>query len=106
VTWGFISQAPRSGMRAGGIFPAIVGPSFWCSDHALLLPWASCPRSTWWSTPGTTVHPSDEALRGEPLGHPSIVYGLFGFTLFVMFLRLGTSILAGCLTLAIMSLPV
>jgi len=39
-------------------------------------------------------------------GIPSIVYGLFGFTLFVVFLRLGTSILAGSLTLAIMSLPV
>jgi phosphate transport system permease protein len=39
-------------------------------------------------------------------GIPSIVYGLFGFTMFVLFLRLGTSILAGSLTLAIMSLPV
>jgi phosphate transport system permease protein len=39
-------------------------------------------------------------------GIPSIVYGLFGFTLFVLFLRLGTSILAGALTLSIMSLPV
>jgi phosphate transport system permease protein len=39
-------------------------------------------------------------------GIPSIVYGLFGFTLFVVFLRFGTSILAGSLTLAIMSLPV
>jgi phosphate transport system permease protein len=39
-------------------------------------------------------------------GIPSIVYGLFGFTLFVVFLKFGTSILAGSLTLAIMSLPV
>jgi phosphate transport system permease protein len=39
-------------------------------------------------------------------GIPSIVYGLLGFTLFVVFLKFGTSILAGSLTLAIMSLPV
>jgi phosphate transport system permease protein len=39
-------------------------------------------------------------------GIPSIVYGLFGFTLFVVFMRLGTSILAGSMTLGIMSLPV
>jgi len=39
-------------------------------------------------------------------GVPSIVYGLFGLALFVMFLKIGTSILAGCLTLSLMSLPV
>jgi phosphate transport system permease protein len=39
-------------------------------------------------------------------GIPSVVYGLFGLALFVLFLQLGSSILASCLTLAIMTLPV
>ncbi|HEX9920889.1 MAG TPA: phosphate ABC transporter permease PstA, partial [Candidatus Methylomirabilis sp.] len=39
-------------------------------------------------------------------GVPSVVYGLFGLSLFVIFLKFGTSILAGSLTLAIMILPV
>jgi phosphate transport system permease protein len=39
-------------------------------------------------------------------GIPSIVYGLFGFLLFVNTLRFGYSLLAGALTLAIMILPV
>jgi len=39
-------------------------------------------------------------------GIPSVVFGLFGLGLFVLFLRLGTSIAAGALTLAIMTLPV
>ena len=39
-------------------------------------------------------------------GIPSVVYGLFGLGLFVLFLRFGTSILAGSLTLAIMTLPI
>jgi phosphate transport system permease protein len=39
-------------------------------------------------------------------GIPSIVYGLFGLGMFVLFLRFGQSILAGSLTLAIMTLPV
>jgi len=39
-------------------------------------------------------------------GIPSIVYGLFGLGMFVLFFRFGTSILAGSLTLAIMTLPV
>jgi phosphate transport system permease protein len=37
---------------------------------------------------------------------PSVVYGLFGLGAFVLFLQFGTSILAGSLTLAIMTLPV
>jgi phosphate transport system permease protein len=39
-------------------------------------------------------------------GVPSIVYGLFGLSLFVAFLGFGSSLLAGSLTLAIMTLPV
>jgi len=39
-------------------------------------------------------------------GIPSVVYGLFGLGLFVLFLQFGSSILAGSLTLAIMTLPV
>ncbi len=39
-------------------------------------------------------------------GIPSIVYGLFGLGMFVLYLKMGTSIVAGALTLAIMILPV
>jgi phosphate transport system permease protein len=39
-------------------------------------------------------------------GIPSVVYGLFGLGLFVVFMKLGTSILAASLTLSIMTLPV
>ena len=38
-------------------------------------------------------------------GVPSVVYGLFGLGLFVLFLDFGTSILAGSLTLGILTLP-
>lgn len=38
-------------------------------------------------------------------GIPSILYGLFGFTFFVVFLKLQFSLLSGALTLAIMILP-
>ena len=39
-------------------------------------------------------------------GIPSVVYGLFGLGLFVIFLNFGTSILSASLTLSIMTLPV
>ena len=38
-------------------------------------------------------------------GIPSIIYGLVGMLLFVQFFSLGTSLMAGSLTLAIMTLP-
>lgn len=38
-------------------------------------------------------------------GIPSIVYGLFGYLMFCVYLKLGYSMLAGTLTLAIMILP-
>lgn len=38
-------------------------------------------------------------------GIPSIIFGLFGYTIFCIMFRLGTSILAGCLTMTICILP-
>ena len=49
----------------------------------------------------TIVRVTTETLSGIP----SIVYGLFGFLLFVLFLGWGYSILAGAFTMAIMILP-
>ena len=108
VSWEFITQAPRNGMKEGGIFPAIVGTvlliigTMLCSlpvgvlAAIYLVEYASDNFFT------RLIKLSVVNLSGIP----SIIYGLFGFTLFVLFLKLGTSILAGSLTLAIMSLPV
>lgn len=47
------------------------------------------------------------AITAETLsGIPSIVYGLFGYLMFVVYLGWGYSLLAGAFTLAIMILPV
>jgi phosphate transport system permease protein len=99
---------PREGMNAGGIFPAIVGTLLLTLGTALVaIPFgvggavylSEYARDTWLT----------RAIRLAILNLasiPSVVYGLFGLGLFVLFLRLGTSILAGSLTLAIMTLPV
>ena len=47
-----------------------------------------------------------EANISNLAGVPSVVYGLLGLGIFARFLRLGPSLLAGALTLAVMSLPV
>ncbi len=108
INWEFLTTMPRDGMKAGGIFPAIVGTLVLTAGTAL----AAIPVGV-----GGAIYLSEYArdtvfTRAIRLaivnlaGIPSVVYGLFGLGLFVLFLNFGTSILAGSLTLAIMTLPI
>ncbi len=108
IDWTFLTAMPRDGMRAGGIFPAIVGTLWLTLGTALVaipigvggaIYLAEYARDTWLT----------RAIRLAIInlaGVPSVVYGLFGLGLFVLFLQFGTSIVAGSLTLAIMTLPI
>ncbi len=108
ISWEFLTAMPRDGMKAGGIFPAVVGTLLLTLGTAL----AAIPVGV-----GGAIYLSEYArdnrlTRSIRLaivnlaGIPSVVYGLFGLGLFVLFLHFGTSILAGSLTLAIMTLPI
>ena len=108
LSWEFLTAMPRGGMKEGGILPAIVGTLLLTVGTAI----AAVPVGV-----GGAIYLSeyakDTALTRlirlaivNLAGIPSIVYGLFGLGMFVLFLRFGTSILAGSLTLAIMTLPV
>jgi len=108
VTWEFLTGFPREGMRAGGIFPAIVGTFYLTIGTALFsIPpgiAAAIYLSEYAPDKGFT-----RAIRIAMInlaGIPSVVYGLFGLGVFVIFLQFGTSILAASLTLSIMTLPV
>ena len=104
----FLFSMPRNGMREGGIFPAAVGTVVLTLGTAI----AALPLGI-----GAAIYLAEYA-RDDALTHmirmaiinlagiPSVVYGLFGLGLFVLFLRFGTSILAGSLTLGLMTLPV
>jgi phosphate transport system permease protein len=108
ISWDFLSSMPYDGMKRGGIFPAIFGTLILTLGTALAaIPvgvggavyLAEYARDTWLT----------RAIRLAIVnlaGIPSVVYGLFGLGLFVLFLQFGTSILAGALTLAIMTLPI
>ncbi|MEW5868337.1 MAG: phosphate ABC transporter permease PstA [Chloroflexota bacterium] len=104
----FLLGFPRQGMRAGGILPAIVGTFYLTLGTALF----SVPLGI-----GAAIYLSEYASENRwtrliriaiinLAGIPSVVYGLFGLGLFVLFLNFGTSLLAGSLTLSIMTLPV
>ncbi|MFA6548686.1 MAG: phosphate ABC transporter permease PstA [Candidatus Margulisiibacteriota bacterium] len=108
LSWEFLTAIPRDGMRAGGIFPAIVGTIYLTLGTAVF----SIPLGIL-----AAIYLNEYARRNaltriielaiiNLAGVPSIVYGLFGLGLFVTFLGFGASILAGSLTLSIMTLPV
>ncbi|MCB9799407.1 MAG: phosphate ABC transporter permease PstA [Candidatus Omnitrophica bacterium] len=108
LSWEFLTQSPRLGMRAGGIFPAIVGTVYLVLGtmlFALPVGILAAVYLTEYAKDNWLTRVIDIAIVNLA-GVPSVVYGLFGLGLFVVFLKFGASIIAGSLTLAIMSLPV
>jgi phosphate transport system permease protein len=107
-SWEFLTAMPREGMRAGGILPAIIGTFYLTLGTAVF----SVPLGI-----AAAIYLSEYARENwltrliriaiiNLAGIPSVVYGLFGLGLFVLFLKFGTSILSASLTLSIMTLPV
>lgn len=108
VSWEFLTAMPREGMREGGILPAIIGTLYLTLGTALF----SVPLGI-----AAAIYISEYARETmltrviriaivNLAGIPSVVYGLFGLGLFVLFLKFGSSILSASLTLSIMTLPV
>jgi len=107
VNWQFLSDIPRQGMRAGGIFPAIVGTAYLVAGAIVFALPIGLLAAIYLSE-----YAKDNALTRiiklaivNLAGVPSVVYGLFGLALFVVFFKFGVSILSGSLTLGIMILP-
>jgi phosphate transport system permease protein len=107
VSLGFLFSNPRNMGKEGGIFPAIVGTLL----LSLMAVAVALPLGI-----GTAVYLSEytretnltRAIRFGTdclAGIPSIIFGLFGYIFFVTTLRMGWSLIAGALTLAIMVLP-
>lgn len=108
MSWEFFSGFPHDGMRAGGILPAIVGTLYLTLGTAVF----SVPLGVAAAIYLSEYAPDNRWTRLIRIaiinlaGIPSVVYGLFGLGLFVLFLKFGTSILAASLTLSIMTVPV
>jgi phosphate transport system permease protein len=108
ISWEFISDFPHDGMRAGGILPAIIGTVYLTAGTAIFSVPLGIAAAIY-----LAEYAKDNRLTRlirlaiiNLAGIPSVVYGLFGLGLFVLFLHFGTSILAASLTLSIMTLPV
>lgn len=93
---------------AGGIFPNIVGTIFLVVGSiliALVLGVLSAIYLSEYATEGPFIRFLRLSIVNLA-GVPSIVFGLFGYGLFVIAMKFGTSLLAGWLTLAFMVLPI
>jgi phosphate transport system permease protein len=104
----FLFGMPIKGMTAGGIFPAILGTLYLVLGAIIF----AVPLGVL-SAIYLVEYSRDNALSRivklsivNLAGVPSVVYGLFGLGIFVLFLGFGASILSGSLTLGIMILPV
>ncbi len=108
ISWEFLTAMPRDGMRAGGIWPAILGTFYLTLGTALFSVPPGVAAAIYLSeyAPDNTWTRAIRIAMTNLAGIPSVVYGLFGLGLFVIFLRFGTSILSASLTLSIMTLPV
>ena len=103
----FLTQPPRDGMMAGGILTPLIGTmQLVLVSMGVALPvgvitglyFAEYAKDTWFVR---LMRISIRSLAGVP----SVIFGLFGLSLFVVFLQFGSCLLSAGLTLACLSLP-
>ena len=108
LSWEFITEAPRRMMTEGGIWPCIVGKLL-LSLGALCVSFPLGVASAIYLHEYAGRSPFASYVRlgvNNLAGVPSVVFGLFGLAFFVTFCGMGVSILAGVLTLGVLTLPV
>jgi phosphate transport system permease protein len=107
ISWEFLSRPPTDSMTKGGIMPAILG-TIYLTVGAVAV---SLPLGV-----VSAIYLTEYARQGRLIriiriginclaGVPSVVFGLFGLGFFVVFLKFGSSILAGSLTLGFLIMP-
>jgi len=108
ISWEFLTAMPDQGMTKGGIYPAIIG-TFYLVIGSMVFAFPIGVLSGIY----LNEYAKDGILKSflrmmtnNLAGIPSIVFGLFGMSLFVNTLGFGDSIIAGSLTLGLLTLPV
>lgn len=107
ISWDFLTTFPKEGMTSGGIFPAIMGTIYLIIGSLIFafpLGVMSAVYTHEYAGKGWLVR-FIRMMTTNLASIPSIVFGLFGMALFVHKLKFGDSILAGSLTLGLLTLP-
>ncbi len=108
INWDFITKMPEEGMTKGGIFPAIIGTLCLVTGSILFAFPIGVLAAIYMNeyVKNGIFKKIIKQMTNNLAGIPSIVFGLFGMSLFVNKLGFGDSILAGSLTLGLLALPV
>jgi len=107
ISWEFLTEVPRRAMTKGGVAPAIAGTFYLVLGavaFALPLGIACAVYLCEYGPRGSIINVIRMSINNLA-GVPSVVFGLFGLTVFVKIFGFGVSILAGSITLGIMILP-
>jgi phosphate transport system permease protein len=107
LTWQFLTESPSDMGRSGGILSTIIS-TMMVTVLAVLFATPFGVGTAFYLTEFTRETKVTKIIRfsAESLAAiPSIVYGLFGFIFFVIYLKMGWSVLSGGLTMAVMILP-
>ncbi len=108
LSWEFLTRPPRDQMTAGGILTPIVGTLQLIGVSMAF----AFPVGVFTAVYLVEYAKDDMFTRFLRLavrslaGVPSVVFGLFGLTFFVIFLKFGSSLLSAGLTLGCLVLPV
>lgn len=107
ITWKFISSKPSLIRETVGILPNILNTLYIIlMTIIIVLPLGICSAVYLNEYAKNRRLVSAIELATETLaGIPSIIYGLVGMLIFVQFFSLGTSLIAGAMTLVVMTLP-
>ncbi|MBP6512451.1 MAG: phosphate ABC transporter permease PstA [Bacteroidia bacterium] len=108
ISWEFITEMPKDGMTKGGIYPAIIG-TLCLIGGSIIFAFPIGVMSAIYINEYTKhgyFRSFIQLMTSNLAGIPSIVFGLFGMSLFVNQLGFGDSILAGSLTLGLLVLPI
>src|ERR1035437_478107 len=108
ISWKFLTTMPTDGMTGGGILPAIIG-TFCLVGGSILFSFPIGVLAGIYMNEYAKDGPLVRFIRmmtNNIAGIPSIVFGLFGVSFFVITCGMGDSIIAGSLTLGILTLPV
>jgi phosphate transport system permease protein len=108
LSWQFLTSYPSRRASEAGIFPALVGSIVVISLTAALAVPVGVAAAIYLEEYGGRgrVARLIEINIANLAGVPSIIYGLLGLGLFVRFMGMGRSVLAGACTLGLLVLPV
>lgn len=108
ISWKFLTSMPEEGMTKGGIYPAIVGTLCLMAGSMIFAFPVGVLSGIYINEYAKDGYFKRfvKLMTNNLAGIPSVVFGLFGMSLFVNTLHFGDSILAGSLTLGLLTLPV